>query len=58
MIAMLALVDLVVIGVIYAMSNRGDQAASNTGGTPATQASSATVGGGGAPASSGNASRP
>jgi hypothetical protein len=59
-IAMLALGGLLVVGgVIYAMSGLGNQSTSNTGGTAATQSPATTgTGGGHAPASSGNASRP
>jgi hypothetical protein len=57
---MLALGGLLVVGgVIYAMSGLGNQSTSNTGGTAATHSPATTgAGGGNAPASSGNASRP
>ena len=52
-IAMLALGGFLVVGgLIYAMWGLGDQSASTAQSPPAT------VGGGGAPASSGNAQRP
>lgn len=58
-VAMLALGGLLVIGgVIYALSDRGNQPGSTTGGTATAPSPPATTAGSGAPASSGNAERP